>query len=767
MHKKRYIMASTKRTSKKKSTPAKSETPSVLRVRMGQVGLVLVAMIALYLFLALGTYDLSDPTLPKTAAIIHNQGGLIGAWVANVLFALLGIIAYIMPVSMLYYCFIHWHELRQRQAQSRLLSSLRLIGWILSLLSLSGLVNLLLDYNSWTYPEGPGGILGEFAPKILLPLFNFSGSIWALCALFFVGLTFFSGKMWVKHSLGLLTILILFTRDLFQRLFSRQAQATAIENDLPFVPDTPPTPTIKKPIAEPKAPAPPAPIKKAPMPRPMPPSGEPPSIDLLDDPIASTTQINKDQLNQTAQLIEQRLLDFGINAKITGICPGPVVTRYELQLAAGVKVSKLANLDKDLARSLSVSSVRVVEVIPGKTAVGLELPNAHREMVRLKEVLDSDAFRSSKSAVCMGLGKDISGLPEVVDLGKMPHLLVAGTTGSGKSVGLNAMLLSMLLKSGPQELRLIMIDPKMLELSIYEGIPHLLTPVVTDMKEAANALRWSVKEMDRRYRLMAALGVRNIAGFNEAVQAAIDKKQPIKDPIWMQLNPGKPFDCPTLTPLPYIVVLVDEFADMIMVVGKKVEELITRLAQKARAAGIHLIVATQRPSVDVITGLIKANIPTRIAFQVSSKIDSRTILDQQGAEQLLGNGDMLYLPVGSGVPIRVHGAYVSDAEVHRVVEAWRAVGEPEYLDSIIATDKLDGEDGESSEESVNAGEADPLYDEAVQIVIESKRASISLVQRRLRIGYNRAARLLEDMEKAGMVSEIQSNGLREVLVESN
>ena len=768
-------MASSKRgKAKKKKTPPKIQPPSALRVRMGQVGLVLVAMFALYLFLVLGTYTLIDPSFPTILhEPIHNQGGLIGAWVADILFSLLGLTAYVTPISLLYYCFMHWQELQQRQTHSRLLSTLRCLGWILSLISLSGLVTLLFDYGNWAYPDGPGGILGEFAPKALEPLFNFSGSIWALCALFFVGLTFFSGKMWVKHSLRILLLAYICSREILAKIFSRPVTAETAPpikvqavDDLPFTPDPPPPAAPKKVIAEPKPPA-PAPIKKIATPRPATPTGEPPSIDLLDDPVASTTKINKEQLNQTAQLIEQRLLDFGINGKITGICPGPVVTRYELQLAAGIKVSKLSNLDKDLARSLSVSSVRVVEVIPGKTVVGLELPNTNREMVRLKEVLDCEAFRHNKSAVCMGLGKDISGQPEVVDLGKMPHLLVAGTTGSGKSVGLNAMILSMLLKSGPQELRMIMIDPKMLELSIYEGIPHLLTPVVTDMKEAANALRWCVKEMDRRYRLMAALGVRSIAGYNEMVKAAIDKNQPIKDPLWMRLNPGKPFDCPTLGTLPYVVVLVDEFADMIMVVGKKVEELITRIAQKARAAGIHLIVATQRPSVDVITGLIKANIPTRIAFQVSSKIDSRTILDQQGAEQLLGNGDMLYLPAGSGVPIRVHGAYVSDAEVHRVVEAWRAVGEPDYVDSIIATDKLDGEDGESSEDSIKAGESDPLYDEAVQIVIESKRASISLVQRRLRIGYNRAARLLEDMEKAGMVSEIQSNGLREVLVESN
>ncbi len=748
--------------SKKNISFEKSPTPSLLRVRFGQVGLVFVAMFALYLFLILGTYSLIDPSLFSSAKLIHNQGGLVGAWIADVLFSLFGLSAYLAPISLLYYCILHWQELLLRQAHSPLLSFLRLIGWFLTLLSLSGLLTLLFDYGNWALPDGPGGILGEFAPKILVPLFNFSGSIWALLALFFIGLTFFSGKMWVKHTIALFMLCWLFIRDFIQK-WPRHAPATTpipFEEEPPFTPD--PRPVVKKTPIETK----PLPIKKTPPPpKAILPTGTAPTIDLLDEPVASTLKINKDQLGQTAQLIEQRLLDFGITAKMTGICPGPVVTRYEIQLAPGVKVSKLSNLDKDLARSLSVSSVRVVEVIPGKTVVGLELPNTHREMVRLKEVLDCDAFRTNKSPICMGLGKDISGQPEVVDLAKMPHLLVAGTTGSGKSVGLNAMLLSMLLKASPAELRLIMIDPKMLELSIYEGIPHLLTPVVTDMKEAANALRWSVKEMDRRYRLMAALGVRNIAGFNERVQAALDKKQPIKDPVWMQLNPGKPHDCPILTPLPYIVVLVDEFADMMMVVGKKVEELITRLAQKARAAGIHLIVATQRPSVDVITGLIKANIPTRIAFQVSSKIDSRTILDQQGAEQLLGNGDMLYLPAGSGVPVRVHGAYVSDTEVHRVVEAWRAVAAPDYIDSIIATDRLEGEDGESAEE-INEGENDPLYDEAVQIVIESKRASISLVQRRLRIGYNRAARLLEDMEKAGLVSEIQSNGLREVLVES-
>ncbi len=490
--------------------------------------------------------------------------------------------------------------------------------------------------------------------------------------------------------------------------------------------------------------------------------GKIPSADLLDDPEENSAPIPEQALAHMACLLEEKLVDFGITAKVVGVCPGPVVTRYELQLAPGMKVSKLSNLSKDLARSLSAISVRIVEVIPGKSVVGIEIPNEKRQIVRLKEVLKSKAFIQSKAPLTMGLGKDISGEAEVVNLEKMPHLLVAGTTGSGKSVGLNAMLLSMLLKSTPNELRMIMIDPKMLELSIYEGIPHLLTPVVTDMKEAANALRWCVKEMDRRYRLMAALAVRNLAGYNQKVIDAAKAKEPIEDPIFKQLNPGAA-EVPVLEPMPCIVVLVDEFADMMMVVGKKVEELIARLAQKARAAGIHLILATQRPSVDVITGLIKANIPTRMAFQVSSKIDSRTILDQQGAEQLLGHGDMLYLPPGAGVPTRVHGAFVSDQEVQRIVKAWKELGTPDYIESILQTTSSDDAAlGESEEEGDY--EQDPFYDEAVNLVIESGRASISMVQRRLKIGYNRSARLLDAMELAGLVSEVQPNGMRELLV---
>ena len=465
------------------------------------------------------------------------------------------------------------------------------------------------------------------------------------------------------------------------------------------------------------------------------------------------TQISFEELSL---LVEQRLADFGVDVKVVAVYPGPVITRFELELAPGIKVSKITGLAKDIARSLSAVSVRVVEVIPGKSVIGLEIPNENRELVTLRDIFESQRYAQSRSPVSLVLGKDISGNPQIVDLTKMPHLLVAGTTGSGKSVSLNAMLLSMLFKATPEQLRLILIDPKMLELSLYDGIPHLLTPVITDMKDAANALRWCVAEMDKRYRLMAALGVRNITGFNQKVNDAIKQGQPIPMPGMLAAN--EEIAKTHLEPFPIVVVVADELADMMMVVGKKVEDLIARIAQKARAAGIHLILATQRPSVDVITGLIKANIPTRIAFQVSSRIDSRTILDQQGAEQLLGHGDMLYLPPGAGVPIRVHGAYVADEEVHRTVAAWRSLGQPKYLNDV--TDEIN--DVNATSEALS--EEDPLYDEAVRIVTESRRASISLVQRRLRIGYNRAARMMEVMEAAGIVSMMDHSGTREVLV---
>ena len=483
-----------------------------------------------------------------------------------------------------------------------------------------------------------------------------------------------------------------------------------------------------------------------------------PSTELLDRALDDGSSLSESELNQIAELLEDKLEEFGIEASVESVLPGPVVTRFEIQPAPGTKASKITNIAQDIARSLSVSSVRVVEVIEGKSYVGIEIPNNNRKMVRLTEILSSKAFKSSPSNLSVALGQDISGNPIVVDLAKMPHLLVAGTTGSGKSVGLNAMLLSLLFKSDPEEVRLILVDPKMLELAVYDGIPHLLSPVITDMTDASNGLRWCVAEMDRRYKLMSMMGVRNLAGFNKKIKDAEKNGKQI-------LNPLDENEDEYLEALPSIVVVVDEFADMMMLVGKKVEHLIARIAQKARAAGIHLILATQRPSVDVITGLIKANIPTRIGFQVSTKIDSRTILDQGGAEQLLGYGDMLYLPPGVGVPVRVHGAFVGDDEVHRVVNDWKSRAEPNYVEEIISSNQNTGPiPGWSGIESNSSDEQDELYDEAVNFVIESRRASISAVQRKLRIGYNRAARLIESMEEAGLVSEMSSNGSREVLV---
>ncbi|RCV89805.1 DNA translocase FtsK [Billgrantia montanilacus] len=495
------------------------------------------------------------------------------------------------------------------------------------------------------------------------------------------------------------------------------------------------------------------------------PDGELPSLRLLTPAEPHQQNYTEQQLTDMAELLETRLREYGVKAEVVNTWPGPVITRFEIKPAAGVKVSKISNLAKDLARSLMVKSVRVVEVIPGRPTVGIEIPNPHRAMIRLREVIDSDRYQQEASPLTMALGQDIGGSPVVANLGKMPHLLVAGTTGSGKSVGVNAMLISMLLKATPEELRLIMVDPKMLELSVYDGIPHLLAPVVTDMKEAANSLRWCVAEMERRYKLMAAMGVRNIAGFNGKLDEAERAGAQVADPLWDPQPWEMHEPSPVLEKLPYIVVVIDEFADMFMIVGKKVEELIARLAQKARAAGIHLILATQRPSVDVVTGLIKANIPTRMAFQVSSRVDSRTILDQGGAENLLGHGDMLYLPAGSGLPTRVHGAFVDDDEVHRIVEDWKRRGEPVYIEEIlsggVSADALTGLEAEGSEGG--DAEQDALYDEAVQFVTESRRASISAVQRRFKIGYNRAARLVEAMEAAGVVSSMGTNGAREVL----
>jgi S-DNA-T family DNA segregation ATPase FtsK/SpoIIIE len=484
-----------------------------------------------------------------------------------------------------------------------------------------------------------------------------------------------------------------------------------------------------------------------------------PPLHLLDEPPGELETLSAETLEYTSRLIEKKLSDFGIEVKVIAAQPGPVITRYEIEPAVGVKGSQVINLVKDLARALSVVSVRVVETIPGKTCMGLEIPNPKRQVVRLSEILSSRVYAELASPLTLAMGKDIAGNAIVADLARMPHLLVAGTTGSGKSVAINAMILSLLYKAPPNDVRLILVDPKMLELSVYEGIPHLLAPVVTDMKQAAHALNWCVGEMDRRYKLMSTFGVRNLAGFNQKVKEAEKAGKPLTNPFTITPDNPEP-----VKELPLIVVVIDELADLMMVVGKKVEELIARLAQKARAAGIHLVLATQRPSVDVITGLIKANIPTRVAFQVSSKVDSRTILDQMGAEQLLGQGDMLYLPPGTGYPQRVHGAFVADQEVHKVVEYLKSRGQPQYIDEVIEGTDADSENGNAGGEP--DGEADPLYDQAVEIVVKTRRASISLVQRHLRIGYNRAARLIEQMERAGLVSSMQSNGNREVIVPS-
>ena len=549
---------------------------------------------------------------------------------------------------------------------------------------------------------------------------------------------------------------------------TRVATISALDEDdedeleLPWEQAT--APQVAAPFSKPVPAAMPTPLQAAIAaikPKPVP-EGELPSINLLNTPPVKTQVMSNEELDRIARLVEAKLADYNVQARVVGVFPGPVITRFELDLAPGMKASKITSLARDLARSLSAVSVRVVEVIPGKPYVGIELPNIKRQTVYMKEVLDCDRFRNAESPLTMVLGQDIAGEPVVVNLAKMPHLLVAGTTGSGKSVGVNVMILSMLYKATPEELRFIMIDPKMLELSVYEGIPHLLTEVVTDMKDAANALRWCVGEMERRYKLMSVMGVRNLKGYNTKVGAAHESGNPIKDPFW---KPGDSFDAeaPDLEKLPQIVVVIDEFADMMMIVGKKVEELIARIAQKARAAGIHLILATQRPSVDVITGLIKANIPTRISFQVSSKIDSRTILDQQGAESLLGMGDMLYLPAGDSTPTRVHGAFVDDDEVHKVVADWKLRGEPNYIEEILSGEMtsetlLPGEQAEGSED-----ELDALFDEAVAFVVESRRGSTSSVQRRFKIGYNRAARLIDQMELNGIVSPPGSNGQRDVL----
>lgn len=745
-----------------------------LSKRLKEGGFLLLLAIAAYLLMALLSYSPDDPSWVYESSKRHadNAGGLVGAWIASVLFMLFGQVAFVFPLMIAWGGWLMFRE-RDEAHHSIHLRVARWIGFLLVLLTATSIAALHFGAVEGL-PEGPGGILGKAIANAGKAVLNADGASLLLLALLLVGFTLFTGISWLAlmdwiggFVLNAWRQAVMLVGELSER---RQAHRMKQERQAVAKKEQARTRDRPPPVIEKKEPVLKTSIrveKERQMTLLDPePNTELPPLGLLDPPQSSGMGLSTEALQALSGQVERKLADFGVVAEVTAVHPGPVVTLFELQLAAGTKVSKVTNLSKDLARALSVVSVRVVEVIPGKTVIGLEIPNEHRETVYLSETLRSEAYDRSRSPLTLALGKDIVGEPVVADLARMPHALIAGTTGSGKSVALNAMILSLLYKATAEEIRLIMIDPKMLELSVYEGIPHLLTPVVTDMKEAANALRWCVAEMERRYRLMASLGVRNIAGFNKKVREAIKGGEPLKDPLFKpEPDPltGDLPEIPDLQPIPYIVVVVDELADMMMVVGKKVEELIARLAQKARAAGIHLLLATQRPSVDVITGLIKANIPTRIAFQVSSRVDSRTILDQMGAEALLGHGDMLYLPPGTSIPQRTHGAFVDDHEVHRVVNHLRQSGEPDYVDEILQepTEAIPGLSAEAS--GVDTEDQDPLFDEAVQIVTESRRGSISGVQRRLKIGYNRAARLVEEMERIGIVSAADERGNREVL----
>ena len=742
--------------------------PAKLANLLREARWLVLASIAVYLLLIFLTFHRGDPgwSLSATAAEVHNAGGRAGAWLANLLLYLFGVSAYWWIALCLVGVAWGYRSLDRSALIDRRPLAIALLGFGLLLLSSAALESLRLHSLAAQLPLAPGGLIGAEIGKLAAGLLGFTGATLLLLTLAAVGFSLFTGVSWL--AVAELTGLLLeaaagFARRAWESRADRKAGETARverdvvveaekrrEEDHPPLVIAPPVLEIKKSERVQKE-------KQAPLFDHLPDTPLPP-VKLLDEAALESGQVSAESLEFTSRLIEKKLSDFGVSAKVLAAYPGPVITRYEIEPAVGVKGSQIVNLVKDLARALSVVSIRVVETIPGKSCMGLEIPNPHRQTVRLSEILGSELYAGMHTPLSLALGKDIAGHPVVVDLQKMPHLLVAGTTGSGKSVAINAMILSLLYKAEPRQVRMIMVDPKMLELSMYQDIPHLLAPVVTDMKQAANALTWCVAEMERRYKLMSWVGVRNLSGFNHKVADAEKAGKPLEDPATLESGEPQP-----LGQLPYIVVVIDELADLMMVVGKKVEELIARLAQKARASGIHLILATQRPSVDVITGLIKANIPTRIAFQVASRIDSRTILDQQGAEALLGQGDMLYLPAGTGLAQRVHGAFVADHEVHKVVEHLKSLAAPEYIEDVLEPgigDELagNGADGEAG------GEKDPLYDQAVEIVLRTRRPSISLVQRHLRIGYNRAARLIEDMERAGMVSAMQSNGNREVLV---
>ncbi|GLQ31707.1 DNA translocase FtsK [Litoribrevibacter albus] len=865
---------------------SRTAIPKELSQRLLKEGiLILLIAVCAFLFISLISYDVNDPgwSTSATHQVVHNSGGKVGAFFADILLSFFGYMAYLLPILIIWRAVKIIRE-KQHALVNPFMLMLRFTGLIVFLLSGASLTAMHFHVSQELLLHGAGGIIGRALSEALYLRFNLLGSTLILLALFCISCSMFTGVSWIKffENVGRITFAVL-------RLFAKQSRQVAsysnnklqaravktaelkkakaerkrepvmissiveevstepeigdidriaqvvekstantekpkrgrteidlelpleitedavsevkekkslkdrlLRKDKPSKESTESNPKEKKGdikgaiktapgIGEDDANAP----KITPLKTEQKLSdrtekekqgdlfpgevvGVPPLSILTPPDKNQETGYSPESLEAMSRLIELKLKDFGVIAKVKEVCPGPVITRFEIEPAAGVKAAKISNLARDLARSLAVVSVRVVEVISGKTYVGIEIPNENRQMVRLSEVLGSNRYDDAVSPLTLGLGNDIAGEPVIADLAKMPHLLVAGTTGSGKSVGVNAMLASILFKSTPEQVRLILIDPKMLELSIYDGIPHLLTPVVTDMKDAANGLRWCVAEMERRYKLMSKLGVRNIAGYNKKVLDAINADEPILDPIWkpdeLSMTPVDEQVQPYLDKLPFIVVVIDEFADMMMIVGKKVEELIARIAQKARAAGIHLILATQRPSVDVITGLIKANVPTRMAFQVSSKIDSRTILDQGGAEQLLGHGDMLYMPPGVSSLIRVHGAFVDDDEVHALVDEWKTRGEPEYIDDVVSGVGEEGMlPGEKPEGGSGDSESDPLFDEAVAFVTETRKASISSVQRKLKVGYNRAANLVEAMEAAGIVTEMGTNGSREVL----
>jgi S-DNA-T family DNA segregation ATPase FtsK/SpoIIIE len=756
-----------------KKTAAKLTHQVTRGLREG--ALLILGAVAIFLLISLLTYQVSDPGWSNSGAYTHieNAGGLIGAWLADILLYLLGYLAYLFPVMVGY---SGWLVYRGRTPTGGIdlhILAVRWAGFLLTVGAGCGLATLESGGVNGGLPAGAGGVLGNVVGNGLVGVVSPVGATLFLLALFLTGITLFTGISWLvimdfvgKHTLVYADRAIELAGQIPEQMAARRARTEREE----VIKVSQQKKAARKPVRiEPviKQPEPSERIERerqVPLFEP-PANSELPPLSLLDEARPSEEGYSTSALEAMSRLVEMKLLDFNLEVEVVAVNPGPVITRFELDLGPGVKVSQVSNLAKDIARALSAISVRVVDVIPGKSVIGLEIPNEHRSIISLGEILNTREYDESNSPLTMALGKDISGLPIVVDLARMPHLLVAGTTGSGKSVGINAMILSLLYKTLPKDVRLIMIDPKMLELSVYEGIPHLLTPVVTDMNEAANALRWCVGEMERRYKLMAALGVRNIGNYNRKVQDAEDEGNPIPDPLFKPEEALEGTEHPVLQQLPYVVIIIDELADMMMVVGKKVEELIARLAQKARASGMHLVLATQRPSVDVITGLIKANIPTRIAFQVSSKIDSRTILDQMGAEQLLGHGDMLYMAPGTSVPVRVHGAFVSDQEVHKVAGHLKGKSEPEYMAEILeaSSEPVPGLSPINGGGGGDDTESDPLYDQAVSIVTQTRRASISGVQRRLKIGYNRAARMIEHMESTGIVGPMETNGNREVL----